>query len=74
MPAPLPTIPGTRNDFAKRTAIHVLKRGVWENKGEPVGPRPPGVLVADDLPELARRRRRPADPAGPLARSTRSTR
>ena len=24
-----------------RTPIHVLKRGVWENKGEAVGPRPP---------------------------------
>jgi hypothetical protein len=52
-PAPLPTIPGTWNDPAKRTEIHVLKRGVWENKGDRVGPRPPGVLVADDLPELA---------------------
>ncbi|WP_435011590.1 PSD1 and planctomycete cytochrome C domain-containing protein [Tundrisphaera lichenicola] len=51
-PPPLPTIPGTRNDFENRTAIHVLKRGVWEKKGEPVGPRPPGILVADDLPEL----------------------
>ncbi len=53
LPAPLPTIPSTHNDFAKRTAIHVLKRGVWENKGEPVQPRPLSVLVADDLPELS---------------------
>jgi hypothetical protein len=52
-PDPLPTIPGTWNDSAKRTPIHVLKRGVWESKGDLVGPRPPGVLVADDLPELA---------------------
>ena len=28
------------------------RRGVWENKGEPVGPRPPSILVADDQPEL----------------------
>ena len=64
-PAPLSTIPGTRNDFEGRTEIHVLKRGVWENKGDLVGPRPPGVLVADDLPELA-----PdvADPRTQLAR------
>ena len=40
MPPPLATIPGTWNDFAQRTEIHVLKRGVWENKGEAVGPRP----------------------------------
>ncbi|MBC7819697.1 MAG: PSD1 domain-containing protein [Planctomycetaceae bacterium] len=53
LPAPLPTIPSTHNDFAKRTAIHVLKRGVWENKGEPVQPRPLSVLVADDTPELS---------------------
>jgi hypothetical protein len=51
-PDPLPTIPSTTNDFEHRTAIHVLRRGQWENKGEPVGPRPPGVLVPNDLPEL----------------------
>lgn len=53
LPAALATIPSTRNDFAKRTAIHVLRRGVWENKGEPVGPRPLGVLVSDDASELS---------------------
>lgn len=53
LPVPLPTIPATHNDFAKRTPIHVLKRGVWENKGEPVQPRPLSVLVADDLTELS---------------------
>ncbi len=53
LPAPLPTIPATHNDFAKRTAIHVLKRGVWENKGEPVHPRPLSVLVAEDVTELS---------------------
>jgi hypothetical protein len=52
-PPPLPTIPGTRNDFENRTAIHVLKRGVWESKGDLVGPRPPSILVAESLPELA---------------------
>ena len=52
LPAPLATIPSTRNDFQKRTAIHVLRRGVWEHKGELVGPRPLSVLVPNDLPEL----------------------
>jgi hypothetical protein len=52
IPPPPATIPGTWNDGAHRTTIHVLKRGVWENKGEAVGPRPPSVLVADELPEL----------------------
>jgi mono/diheme cytochrome c family protein len=52
MPPPLATIPSTWNDFSQRTEIHVLKRGVWENKGEAVGPRPLGVLLPDDEPEL----------------------
>ena len=73
-PGSLPTIPGTWNDFAHRTDVHVLRRGVWENKGDRVGPRPPGVLVAADLPELpadvkdprTRLARWLADPANPL--------
>jgi hypothetical protein len=53
LPPPLATIPATRNDFDKRTPIHVLRRGVWENKGDPVGPRPLSVLVPDDTAELS---------------------
>ena len=72
--ATLPTIPATRNDFARRTEIHVLKRGAWESKGDRVGPRPPGILVADDLGELppdvpdprTRLARWLVDPANPL--------
>jgi hypothetical protein len=52
LPAPLPTIPATHNDFEKRTEIHVLKRGVWENKQEAVAPRPPDILVSPETPEL----------------------
>ena len=59
LPAPLATIPATWNDAAKRTPITVLKRGVWELKGEPVGPRPPDALVADARAEL------PADTENP---------
>ncbi|MDX1947037.1 MAG: DUF1549 and DUF1553 domain-containing protein, partial [Pirellulaceae bacterium] len=59
LPAPLPTIPGTWNDFGRRTAIHVLRRGVWENKAEAVGPRPLSVLWPDDAAEL------PADESNP---------
>src|SRR5262249_53241559 len=65
LPAPLATIPSTRNDLAHRTEVHVLKRGVWENKGEAVGPRPPSVLVAADLGEL------PADVSDPRTRLAR---
>ncbi len=52
MPPPPPTIPATANDPSQRTEIHVLRRGIWENKGEKVGPRPPSVLVPDSLSEL----------------------
>jgi hypothetical protein len=52
LPPPLATIPSTRNNFQQLTAIHVLKRGVWENKGEAVGPRPLSLLVPEDQPEL----------------------
>ncbi|HWE40209.1 MAG TPA: PSD1 and planctomycete cytochrome C domain-containing protein [Isosphaeraceae bacterium] len=65
LPPNLPTIAATRNDFEHRTPIHVLRRGAWENKGEAVGPRPIGVLVADDLPEL------PADVPDPRTRLAR---
>lgn len=61
-PAPLPTIPSTTDDFDHRTPIHVLKRGIWEKKGQAVGPRPPSVLVPDSLPEL------PADVTFPRTR------
>lgn len=62
LPPPLATIPATWNDQAKRTAIHVLRRGVWEDKGEAVGPRPPSVLLSSDPPELA------ADTSNPRTR------
>jgi hypothetical protein len=61
-PAPLPTIPSTWDDFDHRTPIHVLKRGIWEKKGGAVGPRPPSVLVADNVAEL------PADVTVPRTR------
>lgn len=62
LPAALPTIPATWNDFGKRTEIHVLKRGVWENKLEAVAPRPPSVLVPASEAEL------PADCSTPRTR------
>ena len=52
MPPPPPTIPTIQNDFEQRTPMHVLKRGDWEKKGEPVAPRPLTILSPDDLPEL----------------------
>lgn len=53
LPPNLPTIPGIRNDLENRTAIHVLRRGDWDNKGVPVYARPLSVLVTNSWPELA---------------------
>lgn len=53
LPAPLPVVPATRNNFEKRTEIHVLRRGIWENKGEAVGARPLSVLINEQVAELA---------------------
>jgi len=47
-PADLPKIPTIQNDFEKVTKMHVLKRGVWELKGEPVGMKPLDVLVGEE--------------------------
>jgi hypothetical protein len=59
MPPYPATIPSIQNDPAQRTAIHVLARGEWERKGEAVGPRPPSVLVDDQVPELPPGQERP---------------
>jgi hypothetical protein len=47
-PADLPKIPTIQNDFENATKMHVLKRGVWELKGEPVGMKPLDVLVGEE--------------------------
>lgn len=52
LPPHPPTIPAIQNDFEKRTAIHVLRRGVWEHKGVAVGPRPLSILIPEPEPEL----------------------
>jgi hypothetical protein len=74
LPPALPTIPSIRNDWDQRTPIHVLRRGVWEEKGKAVGPRPPSVLLNDDQSELPADATKPrrrladwlADPRNPL--------
>jgi len=74
MPEPLPAIFSVAQDPGRRTAIHVLGRGDWASKGEPVGMRPPGVLLPPEAPELASGEKLPraalarwiSDPANPL--------
>lgn len=52
MPAPLPGIFAVAGDAAKAAPIHVLGRGDYQSKGAIVGPRPLGVLLPDDAPEM----------------------
>ena len=52
IPEPLPAIASIKNDPEKRTPIHVLNRGNYDQKGESVGMRPLGVLLPDGTPEL----------------------
>ncbi len=59
MPEPLPALFSVGNDFAKASPIHVLNRGDHLQKGERMGMRTLGVLLADGAPEL------PADTKAP---------
>jgi hypothetical protein len=52
MPLPLTAMYAVKNDFKEMTAIHILGRGDYRNKGPKVGMRPLGVLLPDDSPEL----------------------
>jgi len=51
-PPPLPTISSVKNDFALRTAIHLLARGDPENKGERLAMRALGVLLPEGAAAL----------------------
>lgn len=44
MPNQLPTILSIKNDPEARTKVHILERGVWDFKGDPVKMRPPEIL------------------------------
>ncbi|MGH9840360.1 MAG: DUF1549 and DUF1553 domain-containing protein [Blastocatellia bacterium] len=52
MPAPLPALHSVVNLPDKRSPIHLLARGDYTAKGDRVGMRPLGVLLADGTPEL----------------------
>jgi hypothetical protein len=52
MPAPLPSLFTVRDDFSNRTEIHILARGDYQNKGDRVAMRVPGIFLAANAPEL----------------------
>ncbi len=52
MPEPLPALHSVTNMSEKKSPIHLLARGDYTAKGDRVGMRPLGVLLADGAPEL----------------------
>jgi mono/diheme cytochrome c family protein len=72
LPAPLPSIHTVKNSAP--TPIHVLRRGEWDRKGDPVGMRFPSVLVSEGAAEMPLSTPRPrselagwlTDPSHPL--------
>ena len=61
LPPPLPSLYTVADDPAKKTEIHLLQRGDYQNRGDRVGMRPIGVLLLPDAPEL------PEDTSNPRA-------
>jgi Protein of unknown function (DUF1553)/Protein of unknown function (DUF1549) len=52
MPEPLPAIWTLTDDRQQVWPIHILDRGVHTAKGARVGPRVPGLFLADNAPEI----------------------
>jgi len=52
MPEPLPALFSVSDDASRRSEIHLLARGDYQNKGDAVGMRVPGVLLPEGSPEL----------------------
>jgi len=49
---PAPPAINTVQDLSEPTKIHVLRRGEWDKKGDPVGMRFPTVLISETVQEL----------------------
>ncbi|MCC7156637.1 MAG: DUF1553 domain-containing protein [Bryobacterales bacterium] len=51
LPQPLPSLFSVQDDQTKAAPVHVLTRGEWNKRGDAVGMRPPGILLAPDIPD-----------------------
>ncbi len=73
-PAPLTAYYGVKNVPAEMTRIHLLGRGDYRSKEAPVGMRPLGIVLPEELPELPLETTKPrtklaewiTDPVNPL--------
>ncbi len=61
MPESLPSLYTVRDDFGKRDEIHLLARGDYQNKGDRVGMRVPGLFLPEGSPELPEDTARPRE-------------
>jgi len=52
LPEPIPSVNTVADDMDKKSPIHILARGEYQNKGDAVGMRPLGILLPDAAPEL----------------------
>ncbi len=74
LPAPLPALYSVSHDVEKKSPVHVLVRGQYQQPGPRVGMRPLGVLLPDGAAELPDDTRQPrttlakwiVDPKNPL--------
>jgi Protein of unknown function (DUF1553)/Protein of unknown function (DUF1549) len=74
LPPPLTAVFAVKDDPKRVTPIHLLERGDYLKKGDKVGMRPLGVLLADNAPEIPIESEQPrtklaewvTDPANPL--------
>ncbi|MGH9722938.1 MAG: DUF1549 and DUF1553 domain-containing protein [Bryobacteraceae bacterium] len=74
MPEPLPGLYSVASDMDKKSPVHLLARGDYQNRGDRVGMRPLGVLLPDGAPELPDTELKPrialarwiTDPSNPL--------
>jgi hypothetical protein len=53
LPEPLPSVFTVRDNFATKAEIRLLARGDYQNKGDQVGMRVPGIFLAEGTPELS---------------------
>ena len=52
LPEPLPSLFTVKDDLAKKAEVRVLARGDYQNKGDRVGMRVPGIFLPENAPEL----------------------
>jgi len=53
LPEPPPSLFTVKDNFATKAEIHLLARGDYQNKGDQVGMRVPGIFLPEGTPEIS---------------------